>query len=224
MAVVGQLCDRVAVMYAGRIVEEGATREILDRPAHPYTRGLLRGLPERAAPKRPLDAIPGSVVSLIDSPAQLQLWPALRGGQGDLRARSASRGDRGGPQSPVLVRAWRRLHGARRMTAQPPAEPLLQVRYLEIAFGAGSGWFAWRDLVHAVNGVDLALRTGETLGAVSESGCGKSSLGQAIMGLIAPAGGEVRLAGRALGKVAAPSLDHPMPPAQNSCACALDLK
>jgi peptide/nickel transport system ATP-binding protein len=68
MAVVGQLCDRVAVMYAGRIVEEGATKEILDRPAHPYTQGLLRCLPERAAPKRPLKAIPGSVLSLIDPP------------------------------------------------------------------------------------------------------------------------------------------------------------
>jgi peptide/nickel transport system ATP-binding protein len=68
MAVVGQLCDRVAVMYAGRIVEEGATSEVLADPAHPYTQGLLRCLPERARPKEPLSAIPGSVASLIDPP------------------------------------------------------------------------------------------------------------------------------------------------------------
>jgi peptide/nickel transport system ATP-binding protein len=68
MAVVGQLCDRIAVMYAGRIVEEGATRQVLDQPAHPYTRGLLRCLPERAVPKHPLEAIRGSVLSPIDPP------------------------------------------------------------------------------------------------------------------------------------------------------------
>jgi peptide/nickel transport system ATP-binding protein len=68
MAVVGQLCDRVAVMYAGRIVEEGITKDVLASPAHPYTQGLLRCLPERAVPKQPLEAIPGNVASLIDPP------------------------------------------------------------------------------------------------------------------------------------------------------------
>ena len=88
------------------------------------------------------------------------------------------------------------------MTREPPVEPLLRVRDLEIAFGSGAGWFARRDFVHAVNGVDLALGAGETLGVVGESGCGKSSLGQAIMGLVTPTGGEVRLAGQPLGKAA----------------------
>jgi peptide/nickel transport system ATP-binding protein len=88
------------------------------------------------------------------------------------------------------------------VTPQLSTAALLQVRGLKIAFGAGTGWLARRDVVHAVNGVDLALSAGETLGVVGESGCGKSSLGQAIMGLASPASGEVRLAGQVLGKAA----------------------
>jgi peptide/nickel transport system permease protein len=57
--VVGQLCDRVAVMYAGRIVEEGPTRDILDAPRHPYTARLMACVPELGAGRRRLEAIPG---------------------------------------------------------------------------------------------------------------------------------------------------------------------
>jgi len=57
--VVSQLCDRVAVMYAGRIVEEGPTQAVLDAPAHPYTRRLIACVPILGSGKRALDAIPG---------------------------------------------------------------------------------------------------------------------------------------------------------------------
>ena len=57
--VVAQLCDRVAVMYAGRIVEEGSTEDILDRPRHPYTARLMACVPELGGGKRRLEAIPG---------------------------------------------------------------------------------------------------------------------------------------------------------------------
>ncbi|WP_368738721.1 oligopeptide/dipeptide ABC transporter ATP-binding protein, partial [Escherichia coli] len=55
-------------MYAGRIVESGPTRAVLDRPQHPYTRALLRCLPERVRPKEPLESIPGTVPNLLDPP------------------------------------------------------------------------------------------------------------------------------------------------------------
>ena len=57
--VVAQICDRVAVMYAGRIVEEGPTDAILRKPAHPYTARLMACVPELGAGKRRLEAIPG---------------------------------------------------------------------------------------------------------------------------------------------------------------------
>jgi oligopeptide/dipeptide ABC transporter ATP-binding protein len=69
MGVVAETCDRVAVMYAGKIVEQAWVEELFERPLHPYTRGLFRSLPSAAARKRPLEAIPGSVPSPLDFPS-----------------------------------------------------------------------------------------------------------------------------------------------------------
>ena len=61
LGVVAEMCSRVGVMYAGRIVEQAASDELFARPAHPYTRGLLGALPDMDGPRRRLDAIPGGV-------------------------------------------------------------------------------------------------------------------------------------------------------------------
>jgi peptide/nickel transport system permease protein len=73
--VVAQLCDRVAVMYAGRIVEEGPTAEILARPAHPYTSRLIDCVPELGGGRRELAAIPGLPPSVDDLPAGCAFAP-----------------------------------------------------------------------------------------------------------------------------------------------------
>src|SRR6185503_19495678 len=65
LSVVAGLADEVCVMYAGRIVESGPVDEILDRPLHPYTRGLLDSIPSRNVPGRPLAQIPGMTPSLL---------------------------------------------------------------------------------------------------------------------------------------------------------------
>ncbi|MEC5343317.1 ABC transporter ATP-binding protein [Brenneria populi] len=69
MAVVSQLCDRLYVMYAGRVIESGVTREVIGRPVHPYTIGLLRCAPEASEPRAALPAIPGTVPNLASLPA-----------------------------------------------------------------------------------------------------------------------------------------------------------
>ncbi|WP_448003071.1 ABC transporter ATP-binding protein [Agromyces bauzanensis] len=61
LGVVREVCDRIAVLYAGRVVETGPTDAVLNAPAHPYTRGLLGALPARHVPGQPLDAIRGAV-------------------------------------------------------------------------------------------------------------------------------------------------------------------
>ncbi len=69
LGVVASLADRIAVMYAGRIVETGATDDVLDRPAHPYTRGLMEALPANAARGERLHPIPGLSPSPLARPA-----------------------------------------------------------------------------------------------------------------------------------------------------------
>ena len=66
LGVAAENCDRIVVMYAGRIVESGPVREIFNRPAHPYTDKLLRALPTLG--KASLEAIPGTVPDLIEPP------------------------------------------------------------------------------------------------------------------------------------------------------------
>jgi len=65
---VSDFCDRIAVLYAGRVVEMGATAQLLGRPRHPYTRALLEALPGRAEPGAPLPTVPGAVPTALDDP------------------------------------------------------------------------------------------------------------------------------------------------------------
>jgi peptide/nickel transport system ATP-binding protein len=72
MGVVAETCQRVVVMYAGKVVEEAPVRELFGSPRHPYTQGLIRSIPrvDRAAlHKERLEAIPGTVPSLLEPPA-----------------------------------------------------------------------------------------------------------------------------------------------------------
>ena len=71
LAVVRQVCDQLAVMYAGRFVETGPASEVLDRPAHPYTLGLLEAVVDLDEPNRAPRSIPGMPPGLGPPPARL---------------------------------------------------------------------------------------------------------------------------------------------------------
>ena len=75
MGVVAQISDRVAVMYAGNVVEIGNVKEILKDPIHPYTKGLLKSIPKVGKPDEKLETIPGSVPNLIDPPTGCRFHP-----------------------------------------------------------------------------------------------------------------------------------------------------
>ncbi|MBB6486191.1 ABC transporter ATP-binding protein [Rhizobium lusitanum] len=109
VAVVSQLCDRIYVMYAGRIVEHGLTRTVLDTPQHPYTQALLRCLPERLAPKQELEAIPGAVPNLMHPPAGCYFQP--RCGEAVERCRTHSPQLSGSDVQQVAC--WQRGDGVR---------------------------------------------------------------------------------------------------------------
>ncbi len=75
IGVVAQLCNRIAVMYAGNVVETGPVRRILRQPQHPYTRGLLAALPTDGTPRGALQGVPGSVPNLYDPPPGCRFAP-----------------------------------------------------------------------------------------------------------------------------------------------------
>jgi peptide/nickel transport system ATP-binding protein len=86
-------------------------------------------------------------------------------------------------------------------SAADDAPPLLSLRGVQLRFPVGQTWLGRpRSHVHALNGIDLEIRRGETLGIVGESGCGKSTLSQVVMGLQRPTAGEVLFAGRDLAR------------------------
>ncbi|MEP7379120.1 MAG: ABC transporter ATP-binding protein [Chloroflexota bacterium] len=75
LGVVAEMCDRVAVMYAGEIIEETDTRTLFQHPMHPYTQGLIGSVPTLGAPKDQLSTIPGTVPNLIDLPLGCRFAP-----------------------------------------------------------------------------------------------------------------------------------------------------
>ncbi|MEQ9332255.1 ABC transporter ATP-binding protein [Thalassobaculum sp.] len=95
LATVSSLAERILVMYAGRIVEEGATAAVLRDPRHPYTRGLLDSLPATAEPGRPLRQIPGATPSLLSLPPGCPFAPRCAHATGACEADPARRGEPG---------------------------------------------------------------------------------------------------------------------------------
>jgi len=88
LAVIAQIADRVAVMYAGMVMEEGAVNEVFKQPSHPYTQALLRSFPSDEAKGRDLDIIPGSVPDLMSSPGGCPFHPRCKNAKYDCKIKA----------------------------------------------------------------------------------------------------------------------------------------
>jgi peptide/nickel transport system ATP-binding protein len=201
LGVISKMCDRVGVLYAGRIVEEGPVEVVLQDPRHPYTVGLLRCIPRGGVRKDHgrLDSIPGFLPSLGAEIA------------GCVYAdRCALADDRCRAEEPPLIRVDRG-HGSRcwyhERAAELPREesPDLELSRVDrrqaplVTIEELSKVFKQRGHdVHALTEVSTAVWPGETLGLVGESGSGKTTLARTLLGIVAPTQGAVALDGRAL--------------------------
>lgn len=216
LGVVAGHTDRVAVMYAGRIVETAPTKTLFTEPKHRYTSSLMAALPERALEAgTKLFSIPGAPPSLTNLPVGCRfaarcLWATdeCRAGYPDLSGDdshtfSCFHPVQEGDESPAVLQAKLdsdKAEDAANSTPQISHEVLLDVKEASREYeSAGSGFFK-RDkgVVSAVDRVSITVNKGETYGLVGESGCGKSTVGRLIAGLEPPSGGAIELDGRDL--------------------------
>jgi peptide/nickel transport system ATP-binding protein len=192
LAVVSELADRVAVIYSGRLVEVAPTRDLVSRPKHPYTRGLLAAVPDIRG-RIDASGIPGLPLSIGDRPVGCAFAPRCgqriarceletpmleqHGRQGQVACFEAFRTPPMG-QSSAIGAAPRRTE-----------TELLVVEALEAIHRQGA------SKVVAASGVSFTVGRGECVALVGESGSGKTTIARAIVGLHKPAGGQITLDG-----------------------------
>ncbi len=221
LGVVHRVCERVAILYAGHVVEQGTTGDVFRRPLHPYTRGLLASLPRGRG--RRLTPIAGAFPDLAAPPAGCIFHPRCPYAE----SRCAEEPQHLRPVADGrFVRCWKAeaiadvswpadVGGGAAITPAAmlprPAGPLVRADGLRKEYRLGGVWAGLRlgprpgsrwplhvDVasVRAVDGVTLTNAPREVLGLVGESGCGKSTLGRCVLRLVAPTAGRIVVDGR----------------------------
>jgi peptide/nickel transport system ATP-binding protein len=208
LAVVAQMARRVAVMYAGHIVEIAEREVFFSRPAHPYSRKLFDSLPSRTRRGDALAVIRGTVPALTAEFTGCRFaercdhvwelcrnstppWYEIDGGQGvRCHLYSDKRRAQSAEPSGAQPRGESRTEDHSSLSAQ--RSPLLQVNDLKVHFPVHKGVFQRvAGHVKAVDGVSFTIERGTTLGLVGESGCGKTTVGKGVLRLIEPSAGQV---------------------------------
>ena len=220
LGVVAGMADHVAVMYAGQVVEQGGRAQFFAQPRHPYSEKLFDSLPGMAKRGRELRVIRGSVPSLAAEFSGCRFenrcehawqtckdraprWHTIEGH--GVRCHLADESLQGTRPEAEAVAQRPVVH----QTVAPAADTLLQVDDLNVHFPIRKGLFRRAaGYVYAVDGVSMTLCGGQTLALVGESGCGKTTVGKAILQLIPATGGDVYFDGQRLATLRGEALRH----------------
>jgi peptide/nickel transport system ATP-binding protein len=220
LGVIAGHADRVAVMYAGRIVETAAAGAVFANPRQPYTEALLEALPDKAAGGGRLYNIPGQPPDLTAPPPGCRFAPRCRYAQDECKESEPSLTNGGSshffrcffpvgtPGSAAPGPAEVSAVASAERPQSPPLGPvaasggpeLLRVDHLVKNFAVTAGAVMQRRIgaVSAVADVSFALPRGSTFGLVGESGCGKTTIGRLIVGLEKATAGSIVLDGKDL--------------------------
>jgi len=175
LGVIAEIADDVIVMYKGKIVEQGPVVEIFGNPKHPYTKGLLACRPRL---DKKFKVLP-TVIDFMDELAD-----------GTIIEKNISVSD---VINEVIISDEETATRNKYLLAK---ESLLTVNNLQVYFPITKGIFSRvADYVKAVDDVSFDVKPGETLGLVGESGCGKTTVGRALLRLVKPTGGQVLFQG-----------------------------
>lgn len=195
LAVVADMAHRVALMYAGQIIEEAPAPAFFKHPRHPYARSLLQALPDAALRGHRLAAIAGSVPPLWQRFNACRFAPRCDRAQDKCREQVPQLEGQGRTvrcffpigEDEKLVAVDGQAPNASLAAAPAPASassPLLEVQNLSVRFISGGGLLRKPHAVQAVADVSFQVHAGRTLALVGESGCGKTTTGRAIVQLL----------------------------------------
>ncbi|HUW27795.1 MAG TPA: ABC transporter ATP-binding protein [Sulfuriferula sp.] len=215
LGVVAEMADRVGVMYAGELVEIAPRDAFFAAPFHPYSRKLFAALPGRGQRGSALEVIPGMVPALDSAfvgcrfaqrcdaafdlcQREAPAWTQLAQGH-TVRCHLAPAGSGTAMPEPMAAVA--------QAAASKTTAALLSVRNLQVHFPIRSGLLQRQiGAVKAVDGLSLDIGIGRTLALVGESGCGKTTVGKAIIQLVKPTAGSVLFNGSELTRLSAAEL------------------
>ncbi len=221
LGVVAEVADHIAVMYAGQIIETSTVADFFKQPHHPYSQKLFKSLPDRARHDQQLAVIPGAVPDLSQDfigcrfvercdhhqERCFQQLPLLLATNESRQVRCHFWKDTVVCSSIMPCPALddgKHLVITQSTENLVPAPPLLQVKQLKLYYPRYGGLFRREiGVMKAVEDVSLTVAQGQTLGLVGESGCGKSSLGKAILRLLKPTAGQVVFNGMDVAQIAA---------------------
>jgi len=207
LGIVARYAHRIYVMYAGRIVESGNSKDIFGNPRHPYTQGLLSCVPRLDEKKGrklvPIQGMPPNLIHLSPTCAFLPRcqycnetclkdpWPGLKSiGEGHYVSCYAD--------IPMMgtTLEYGTSSDSEEKTKQIASENLVEVKDLKMHFSVTRGFFRHKTgVVKGVDGVSFNIHKGETLGLVGESGCGKTTVGRCILRLYDPTSGQIKFNG-----------------------------
>ncbi|MBE7382716.1 MAG: ABC transporter ATP-binding protein [Leptolyngbya sp. SIO1E4] len=195
LGIIAEIADQVAVMYQGNIVESGSVWEIFSNPQHPYTKGLLACRPQPDQRLRRLPTVTDFMATTVDAQGETVLIEKRVVKPNGLNPAQSNQ---------VSIE-----EAEQRLQRLENNGPLLTVENLQVGYPVRGVFGNTRRYVMAVNQVSFQINTGETFGLVGESGCGKTTLGRALLRLVPHMGGHVwfngqdvlTLQGRALRKL-----------------------
>ncbi|MBN2301003.1 MAG: ABC transporter ATP-binding protein, partial [Lentisphaerae bacterium] len=209
MGVVRENADRIGIMYAGRIVEEGRNEDVFSSPAHPYTELLLNSLPSRGEHGKRLVTIAGMVPKAVNFPEGCRFADRCPFVMGCCRLKIPERlsvGNGHVAECVLLNPAIKKPSPIRSSSEPTDANPIAADNSISLRVDGLKMYFPIRSKilrrtvanVKAVDNTNFIIKPGETLALVGESGCGKTTVGKCIVRLLDPTGGSVQYRGMEL--------------------------